>query len=151
MKRFAKIRYTPKPKSFENMRRDEKFYHSPAWRKVRLNHYYRDAVQVANSYRCLGAQDEDYEVTVPGSGVMGWRGDLIDLRYDLFKEKNMADVEVARLAHQQRQRIVCLKHHSGYIIYNDVGHDTIYNEQFGQCRRQTEIVNGILFNEYKRI
>lgn len=35
MNRFPKIRFFPEPKPFENIKRDEKFYHSPAWRKVR--------------------------------------------------------------------------------------------------------------------
>lgn len=125
--------------------------HGKYFPRVKIKNYYTDIRKLANSYKCLSLQEEDYEVTVPGSGVMAWRGDLIDLRYSLFNEKNMADIEVARLAYQQRERIVCLAHYAGYILYNDVGEDTIWNWHYNDCDRQTEIMNLILNGGLKRI
>ena len=115
-----------------------------------FTNFYQQVSKLGHCFHCLGSQDDDYEVTIPGTGVMAWRGDHIDLTYDQFNERNMADIEVARLAYQQRQRIVCLAHDNNYLTYNDVGDETIWNWHYNDCERQTEIVNAILTGKIKR-
>ena len=68
-------------------------------------------------FSCLMRVQDDYEVDVPGTGVMAWHSDTIKINPYLFPRKNMADVWVAKLAHEQNIKITVLAHRKGYVKY----------------------------------
>ena len=68
-------------------------------------------------FSCLMNVPCDYEVDVAGTGVMAWHSDTIKIDPFKFPRRNMADVWVAKLAHEQGVKITVLHHHKGYVRY----------------------------------
>ena len=110
--------------------------------------YYREAwgenSKAVNVYRCRYEVSHDAQVHVPGSGVLCWRGDQVDLRYRGFKGKNRADIEVARLAVEQGVEIKVLAHPCGWLEYNEPGTITIFDEKCWNDEPETEMVNEVI-------
>jgi hypothetical protein len=95
-------------------------------------------------YRCLGAVQEHSLVDVGGTGVMAFHTDTVKgLRYEWFKEPNMADVWMGLWCEQHGIKILVPKHESGWIKYLEpekVG-STIYNDYNNNDQRITAIWN----------
>jgi len=68
-------------------------------------------------FSCLQRVRDDTEVDVAGTGVMGWHSDSIKIDPFLFPRRNMADVWVSKLAHEQGVKITVLHHGKGYVRY----------------------------------
>lgn len=80
------------------------------------------------NYHCIGTVKKDVKVDLGGTGVMAWHSDIIRVKYSDFKIRNMADVWMAKLAHEQKVSIICVAHNTGYLRYlNPI--DTIWREQ----------------------
>lgn len=122
-------------------------YHGKAYGTPQIDSFYLGDKMTTYYHRCLYDSADDVVVDIPGSGVMAWNGEEVDLRYHLFERKNMADIETARIAQQQGVQIVALKHPGGWIRYNDPGEDTIWNRYKENCTEQTKVVNEILRNK----
>ena len=93
-------------------------------------------------YSCLNAVRYDTDVDVVGTGVMAYHADTINIDPGTFPRKNMADIWVAKLAHEQGIPLTVLAHPRGYVIYRKYpwriwtsDHDDKY---------QTEILNSFL-------
>ena len=69
-------------------------------------------------YSCLNEVRGDTEVHVAGTGVMAWHSDTIKIDPHSFSRKNMADVWVAKLAHEQGVKLTVLAHPRQYVVYN---------------------------------
>lgn len=96
--------------------------------------------RVCMGYHCLGTVNNDVKVDVGGTGVMAFHTDIIKVKYSDFKIINMADVWMAKLAHQQNVDIMCVAHTSDYLTYlNPV--KTIWKEENG---KNFEVQNEIL-------
>lgn len=69
------------------------------------------------SVQCLRNLYEDVKVEVPGTGVLCFHTDMIDLNYKDFKLPNMADIWMGKFAHEQNVDIVALAHDASYLTY----------------------------------
>lgn len=98
-------------------------------------------------YSCRGTVDEDVEVNVVGTGVMGWRSDMLDLSYSQFCRKNMADIEVARLVHAQKTKLMVLAHEEGWILYTPQREgETIWEQRQDDGKEELELINNLFFS-----
>ena len=66
-------------------------------------------------HRCLGEVDNDYLCDVIGTGAMAYHTDHIEVDISDFKMRNMADIWMALLAHEQGVRLVAVQHTKGYV------------------------------------
>ena len=99
------------------------------------------------AYRCLYNDSiHDLTIHVPGAGVMAWHTNDVDLSYGMFNEKNMDDVEVARICHQQGVGIKFIAHAADYFEYMPPPAGTTIHdiESPSGGVEQTRIVNEIL-------
>lgn len=119
-------------------------HHGKAYGTEQIETFYLCDKRTTYLHRCLYDAMRDVQVDIPGSGVMAWNGSQVDLRYKLFERKNMADIEVARIAQAQGVQITALAHSRGWIKYNDPGEDTIWNQYKEDCTEQTRVVNEVL-------
>jgi hypothetical protein len=94
------------------------------------------------NYTCLGTVTKDVRVDVGGTGVMGWRSDMLKISLSDFLIPNMADVWFAKLCYEQGQKIMCLHHDAGYIKYIKPNWTIWRNEP--RTGIQTEILNSFL-------
>lgn len=74
-------------------------------------------IKTVAKVRCLDACPCDTEVDVPGTGVTCLHTDMIKVRYEDFKIRNMADLWLAKLAHEQGVKIMALAHPADYLTY----------------------------------
>jgi hypothetical protein len=96
-------------------------------------------------YRCLDTVERDEIVLVGGTGVMAWHSSTVKVKYSDFQAPNMADVWMAKLAHEQDVPIVVLNHPAGWLRYIHP-ETTIYESYRSNCTLQTEIINQILLS-----
>jgi hypothetical protein len=68
-------------------------------------------------YPCLKELKQDIKVDVGGTGVMAWHSDLLKVNYSDFKRPNMADIWMAKIAHEQNVDIICVAHDKDYLKY----------------------------------
>lgn len=106
-----------------------------------ITHYHRSAIK----FRCLDKVDEDVTVDAGGTGCMLITGQL-NFSIEDFKEKNMADVWIAKFAHEQKIPIVCMAHKKGWIQYTTKvkNEDTIYAQRYNNCETETRLINEML-------
>lgn len=102
--------------------------------------YRRD---LTTNIRCLGGLLSDTEVHVGGTGAMGFHTDDFKLHIFDFKYPNKVDVEVAREAHRQGVKIMCLAHRSDMLKYMKPEGGTIWQKEVDDTI-QTAIVNEFL-------
>jgi len=69
-------------------------------------------------YSCLNRVHRDTPVDVAGTGVMAYHSDAIKIDPYTFPRKNMADVWVAKQAHEEDVKMTVLAHPRQYVIYN---------------------------------
>ena len=84
-----------------------KFYTPPvtSYRKIERN------------YRCLDEVKEDSPINLIGSGCMGFKTSEFKVDIERFEKRNMSDVWVSLLAHEQGLKPMVLKHRKGHINY----------------------------------
>jgi hypothetical protein len=96
------------------------------------------------NFRCLYTEQQDMILHVPGSGVMMWDGREVDLRYQHFQRKNMADIEVGRIALDQGVQVSGIAHGDWWIRYNQPDDQTIWEQTYGNDQEQTKQVKLII-------
>lgn len=102
---------------------------------------YRRNIKI--NVRCLNSWDNDIEVDVGGTGCMAWDTNLFRISMSDLPYKNMADIQVSLLAHQQGIKIVALAHPQGYLKYERPTDATIWQTTTNDSV-QTEMLNKIL-------
>jgi len=78
------------------------------------------------NYHCLHTCTHDTELDVGGTGVMAFDTERFKLSIDDFPIKNMADVWLAKKAHEQKVPIIGVAHDYKYLTYLNPGKDTIW-------------------------
>lgn len=96
------------------------------------------------TYRCLGRVEKDVLVDVGGTGVMCYHTNLIKVRYDAFKQANMADIWMAKLAKEQGTAIYCVAHKEDYLKYQEPGETIWQVEAPNKFARQTKVLKSFL-------
>ncbi len=76
--------------------------------------YHRSAVDF---YHCLRDVEGDHQVQVVGTGVLCFNTDQIKVTLDDFPKPNMADLYFAKLAKEQKVRLMALEHKADYLKY----------------------------------
>lgn len=113
-------------------------YHGRSFREYPILNYHKTVGCVRN--RCLAEYKYTEPVDFGGTGVMGFRTDLFKPPFNIFKEKNMADIFVSCYAKEQGMRIWGLKHTADYFTYQPVP-NTIYDSRVNNCDIETRYVN----------
>lgn len=95
-----------------------------------------------DSYRCLGDVSKDVIVQFGGTGVMMFHTDLLKFSHNDIEMSNMADIWLSVFAKEKNIKIMCVKHKSDFLKYqNGVGNETIFDIHKNKDRVQTRIVN----------
>jgi hypothetical protein len=102
--------------------------------------YYHGATE---KFRCLSDVWHPVFVDVCGSGVSGFHTKDLRVRLSDFKRKNMADVWLSKLAHEQGVKMLCLSHSADYFGYVHPANN-IYDNLNRNDSYQTEILNTFL-------
>lgn len=93
-------------------------------------------------YRCLTRVNDEVEVDIGGTGVMCFHTDDIKLSIDNFERKNMADIWLAKAAHEQGVPIFVLPHPSNYVSHKKYPWRIWVKD--GHDKYQTKILNSFL-------
>jgi hypothetical protein len=96
------------------------------------------------SYHCLCDLKRDTLLDLGGTGVMAWHSDILKVRYSDFPTPNMADVWMAKLAHEQGVSIVCAAHPAGYIQFTPCENTIWKQEKANNFKRQDKILRGFI-------
>ena len=116
---------------------------------VSLHGKYFTSFPIASYYRqenaryphCRRELPNDLQIHVPGTGVMCWRSDQINLKYENFLHKNQADVEVSRIAVENNVKIMCLAHKP--LEYMPPAGETIYDQSLKSEKDLVDQINSI--------
>jgi len=84
--------------------------HGRTWKKP-FKGYYR----LEHNRRCLGNVLKNERVDLGGTGVMAWHSDRIKVKFSDFKLPYMADIWMAKIAHEQKVPIMVLAHTDRYL------------------------------------
>lgn len=105
-----------------------------------IRSYYRDRVE---AYRCTFDVDKDYRVNSAGTGVMAWHSSTIHLKYSDFQSANMADIWMAKFAHQQGIPLVVVAHRGDWIkdLDPEMKLPTIWKDHYYDDKAMTELYN----------
>ena len=96
------------------------------------------------NYRCLGKVTGGADCDLLGTGCMAFSTKRLKLKYEDFLERNMADVWVSKVSHEQGVPLKVLKHSSTYLTYIPQKETIWRSEQRGKFERQTEILKSFL-------
>lgn len=96
-------------------------------------------------FHCLADVNQDTPVTIGGSGVMMFHTDLIKMPINYIKEKNMSDLCISRYANENNVGIICLKHKSNYLKYQEQPTNTTIYELY----RSDEKLRTNYYNTFK--
>lgn len=102
-----------------------------------ITNYHKNGIK----FHCLHEVKEDVTVDCGGTGVMMLTGQL-NFSLDDFKEKNMADVWIAKFAKEQNVPIVCMAHPAGWIKHSDKFdlRETIYERRKNNNEIETRLI-----------
>lgn len=95
-------------------------------------------------YPCLSTVQHDVKVDIGGTGVMCWHTDLLKIRYDDFKSKNMSDLWFAKRCVEQEVGIMCLAHSGDYLKYQAPQWTIWEDAAKSNFREQTELMRTFL-------
>lgn len=95
------------------------------------------------NYRCLGTVRHDVMVDLVGTGVCAFNTSRFKVSLQDFIYKNMADVIVSVLAHQQNVPLWVLRHKMGYIKYLNPPGKTIWQTET-DTSVQTALLKSVL-------
>lgn len=103
--------------------------------------YYRGHTAI----RCLGNNEVEYVIDVPGTGVTGFRTDYFNpVNLHKSKDKRMSDIIFALEASKQGKKITVLKHTQGWIKQLPIDNATsIHTTEHKKEERQIELSNEI--------
>jgi hypothetical protein len=74
---------------------------------------------------------------VGGTGIMAWHSDRVKVRFEDFKLPNMADIWMAKIAHEQKVPIMVLAHTENYLKHTR--HETdIFTERYKSRHKEEE-------------
>lgn len=93
-------------------------------------------------YRCLDEVKGEHRVDVGGTGAMAFHTDHIKVSMKDFYTRNMADIWMARIAHQQNIPIIVIPHPKGYLKH--VKYDDRIWAQTINDQQQTDVLNSFL-------
>jgi hypothetical protein len=94
-------------------------------------------------YRCLTSVKGDHEVHLGGTGAMAFHTDSINISIDDFPVPNMADIWMAKAAHEQGVKITSLGHPARYVSHKFYSRRIWVSERHNDAY-QTEILNSFL-------
>jgi len=94
-------------------------------------------------YKCLGRVIGDHEVHLGGTGAMAFHSDSLKISMDDFPVPNMADIWLAKLAHEQGAKITVLAHPSRYVQHHTYSRRIWITERKNDGY-QTEVLNSFL-------
>ena len=107
--------------------------------KPPIGHYYTDRMK----YSLFETLSNDYEVLLPGTGVMGCRASLMKNFGIEDKEPNMADIHIGIYAKENGIPVIVRNHDKDWVRHslkiNFAG--TIYEKHKNNCLVQTELIN----------
>lgn len=116
--------------------------------KPNCKSYYRDPEK---SFRCLDAEPESMLAHIPGTGVMAFHTDTIQVKLSDFKSTNMSDIWMGVLLQKMEVPLLLLRHRARWIKISRLHDDRFSISAF--CSKsdeyQTRITNSInwkLFN-----
>lgn len=115
-------------------------YHGKRFDKRPILSYHRS---FTTNVRCLGSWPYDVEVHVGGSGVMAFHTKDFKLSIKDIKSPFMADIHVAKKAHEQGVKIMALAHQSNYFQYLGTADTPIWNRRRGNME-ETLLVRSFL-------
>ena len=72
-------------------------------------------VDYTDIYRCLMTVEGDHEVDVCGTGAMAYSTDDVTVHVEDFQMRNMADIWMAKLAHEQGVKIFAVEHDRDFV------------------------------------
>jgi hypothetical protein len=119
--------------------------HGRKYTKFPITSYYKSP---HTKFHCLGDVNDDILLNVGGSGVMMFHTDLVKMPIDYIKEKNMSDLCISRYANENNIEIMCLKHRSDYLKYQEQPKNTtIYEIYKGDEELRTSYYNTFNFKK----
>jgi len=92
------------------------------------------------TYHCLETVTDEVHLDIGGTGVMAFHTRYFRPDYNKILIKNMADVWIAKFAHEQGCKIVMNPHHKDWLTYQHPDW-TIWDEEIREHSFQTEIYN----------
>jgi hypothetical protein len=95
------------------------------------------------NYHCLHSYNYDIELDLGGTGVMAFDTSQFKLSIADFPIKNMADIHVAKKAHEQNIKIMGVEHKNTYLTYLPPKGSTIWQTS-GKGDEQTRILREFL-------
>jgi hypothetical protein len=93
--------------------------------------------------RALSTVSKDSVVHVGGTGCMAYHTDHFNVTMDEFQKANMADLWVAKAAHEQGVKITVLAHPKHYMKHT-LFPERIWNTSGNMDTYQTEVINSFL-------
>lgn len=94
-------------------------------------------------YRCLTAVNGDHEVDTAGTGAMAFHTDHIKVKIDGFERANMADIWMAKQAHEQGVKIIAVGHRARWLKHAFYSR-RIWVSSKGQDKYHAEVLNSFL-------
>ena len=82
----------------------------------------------AGNYRCLGRVEEDVKVNLIGTGCCAFHTARLKVSFSDFKIKNMADVWLSKIAHEQGVPMIVLAHDPRDLHYTNPEGGTIWSQ-----------------------
>jgi hypothetical protein len=92
------------------------------------------------SYHCLEEVTVNFELSIGGTGVMAWHSDYFYPDVNKMLIKNMADIWIAKFAHEQNCKIHINPHKEGWIKYLQPEH-TIWDDAYQHPEEMTALYN----------
>lgn len=118
-------------------------YHGRRMNKKPIDSYY-DPKNRKQAYRCLSTVEGYHEIIngTLGTGVMFFKSGTLNISMSDFKESNMADIWIAKLAKEQGKQMIVCPHKEGWIKYQEQPQgSTIFDQHFFKDEIQTRIFN----------
>lgn len=98
-------------------------------------------------YPCLRTVDADAQITIPGTGVMGWHSSLLSVSMEDFPEPNMADIWFGKKCNDLGIPRYALAHQEGWIQHADIDMDTtlwrVNKKDTEKTDKITEVYNSV--------
>lgn len=95
---------------------------------------------IDKNYRCLGNVPHGAYVDCGGTGVMGWHSDVFTACYSDFNHPYMADICLARLAHERGVKIYVIPHTDSYLKHTRYNNNLFVQEHNKGFKEQTELL-----------
>lgn len=107
-----------------------------------MKNYYESRKQ----FHCLKNLDSDVRCDVPGTGVMCYHTDTVEVSIEDFPKPNMADIWMGKLCRERGVKIIVAEHYEGWLRHSTKVNeaDTIYYKNRNKATFQTKIAKQIL-------